>query len=1322
MSHAHRKIELPEGATYREAVVDAGLRGIDSRWIRVVAGDRPIPEPHWDQPVAADVPVTIRRIPADPISVTFAVLGAIASAASAAAGAVGLGGVLAGVTAGAVGLGAGLGLTGLGLAALQLTVTAIAGFGLAFGASMLVNLAINALVRPPSTSLGGGSSGPENSPTLTGIRNSALLYKPVWRVYGRHRITPPYASLPFHRIIGGEQFFFGVFCLGYGPLEVELASLKVGDTPLSEFEGVEVQIDYGDGVIRDVDLASLSTSPSGQPFEVFSTDVTELGVGAQFFVPDMGNRGPTGWLEPQDWDEAPIRTSASDTRRLELDFLFPSGIATISRKGTRFKVTLSFDIRIRRAAQPGIDHGNGAGNPGDWGPPEQTYDGGPSFFTTLNADPEDGLRFSWTEVHEGQMHRGFGLFCASTPGMWDVQVRKFGTSRLSKAAGPETIIAQAHWSTLRSIRPEDPITLPGVALLGIQIRATDQVNGTLDSFNCVVQSKLPAWGGTTWSTPTATSNPAWIYADMLRGSATKRKVKDSQIDTSRLSEFAAFCTANGFEFNGVFDYQTTLLDGVNAVLSVGRASYLNRDGAHSLVIDQPRTAPVQLLTPRNSLSSRGAFSYTNRPHGLRARFPNRDKGWEQDERIVYADGFDADNATDFEDLPMFGVTSADHVWKLADYHQRVAALRTGTFMRTVDWEHLVAERGDWVKVSDDVILGDVAWGRVVSVVTDGSGAVTSVTIDAEVSFAAGIDHAFTVRSVDSDGGVSVSTYPCTNPATIDPVLSAELIPSTPIPEIMGNPAVNVGDLVSFGELGFDTFDAIILGIRPRGELEAELTLTEYAPEVFNLGAPLPPFTSSIRGSRFALPPAPVLATPIEVGTGVRISVRVPQPSAAQVTPVVLQVQMQRSGTSGWERLPDLQSNATEIVVSGLDPGVAYLIRARTGSGTGTFSAWVTTGFEFVGTEITIDQYKVVGLQLVNGIDLTRFAGRTAHFSWRLSYRSGIDLTHAQVSEPFQPIPNSNILDFVVRVLDAQTLVVVREETIRGFSWDYTLDKQYEDPGPLRREFTVQVAFKDPAGDSVGEFQTLTVRNEAPPITEGTVQRSLAGAIVTFTPSTDPDWAGIVVYVSETPGFSPGPETEIYRGTVNPAVVTVPGPAFYVRWAHFDQFAVDPATNVIDPTVLSISPEVFLTGTGQIDTDDIVPGAITDLFVVDIDDPLGTGNILPTVPSEILLGTLNVTNADDAAKTKITFYFETSSTSNDAYHGQIRFSRNGDFFRAVNFSGFSIVGGLPSSVTVVAIDQNPIVGVNSYAVFGSRVDGVGQIERGACTIIAELFKR
>jgi hypothetical protein len=64
--------------------------------------------------------------------------------------------------------------------------------------------------------------------------------------------------------------------------------------------------------------------------------------------------------------------------------------------------------------------------------------------------------------------------------------------------------------------------------------------------------------------------------------------------------------------------------------------------------------------------------------------------YQQDEVVVYDDGFDAGNATKFEQLQIPGCADAEMAWKLGRYHLAVARLRPNTYTWTTDVASAIA--------------------------------------------------------------------------------------------------------------------------------------------------------------------------------------------------------------------------------------------------------------------------------------------------------------------------------------------------------------------------------------------------------------------------------------------------------------------------------------------------------------------------------------------------------------------------------------------------------------------------------------------------------
>jgi predicted phage tail protein len=251
----------------------------------------------------------------------------------------------------------------------------------------------------------------------------------------------------------------------------------------------------------------------------------------------------------------------------------------------------------------------------------------------------------------------------------------------------------------------------------------------LDTFNCVAESILPVWDGQAWI-ERPTRNPAWAFADALTGAAAGgRAIGRERLDIEALSAWAEHCEAEGRWFDAVIDFDSTCFQILHDIAARGRASFHLRDGLYSIVRDVPQAAPAQHLTPRNSWGFKGSKTFTQVPHALRVRFVNPELGWQEDERLVFFDGYDESNASLFEDFEPFGLCDPEQAYKDGRYYLKTAVLRPETYELYCDVEHLVCDRGDRVLVTHDVPLWGLGAGRVKRVDKNSEGLATGVALD-----------------------------------------------------------------------------------------------------------------------------------------------------------------------------------------------------------------------------------------------------------------------------------------------------------------------------------------------------------------------------------------------------------------------------------------------------------------------------------------------------------------------------------------------------------------------------------------------------------------
>ena len=107
--------------------------------------------------------------------------------------------------------------------------------------SLLINKLIPLTPKLPDLS----GTAKKESPTLllSGASNDLQPYRPIARVLGRHKMVPPLGAKTFTEVVGNDHYLRMLVVWGYGPLAIE--DIKIGDTPIENFDAVEVETRYG---------------------------------------------------------------------------------------------------------------------------------------------------------------------------------------------------------------------------------------------------------------------------------------------------------------------------------------------------------------------------------------------------------------------------------------------------------------------------------------------------------------------------------------------------------------------------------------------------------------------------------------------------------------------------------------------------------------------------------------------------------------------------------------------------------------------------------------------------------------------------------------------------------------------------------------------------------------------------------------------------------------------------------------------------------------------------------------------------------------------
>ena len=111
------------------------------------------------------------------------------------------------------------------------------------------------------------------------------------------------------------------------------------------------------------------------------------------------------------------------------------------------------------------------------------------------------------------------------------------------------------------------------------------------------------------------------------------------------------------------------------------------------ILECVRLLPQPALTPHNSWGFEGVKNLPDIPHGLRVNFYNQDKGYQEDETIVYDVGYGEANASLFENITLPGVTKSSLVIDHARWHMAQVKLRPEVYSLNADLFYEEKQKG-----------------------------------------------------------------------------------------------------------------------------------------------------------------------------------------------------------------------------------------------------------------------------------------------------------------------------------------------------------------------------------------------------------------------------------------------------------------------------------------------------------------------------------------------------------------------------------------------------------------------------------------------------
>jgi hypothetical protein len=612
-----------------------------------------------------------------------------------------------------------------------------------------VNASSMSAARFESVGGGGGvasSKAYDVNPTyaIAGGKNRARLWEAMGLVFGRHKIIPDLAANSYTQYIGNDQYLNQAFHFGLQGEGIDIDNLSIGDTGLLNYKGIDLQRSAQDGALTmfpsNVDTIQGFNVSSADSWIQRTTSINtvhidiELAAQLYYYEDDgslstrsvsfsieyrevgdvdwkkVGNKTEAGTFAPYYWSLQRLNSATDETNRGQVEYgsivkADHTENEVVVYDTFEYPVSTSYDINGNFVVDETVSkdlYGRWV-----WSPHPYTLNKPWRGFAPDPQDPNETVSVS-DIILSGNTQNPTRRTIS-----WDVPKAQYEI-RIRKNTGDIKTTRETNESAVTQIlcfQPDDA-SYDGQARMAIRIRASAQLQGSIEDLNAIVSASCPVWNGTEWVMQ-QTSNPAWWFLWYARG---KRKANgdrvyggglvDTQIDLDSIKAWALFCEEKKLSFNYVLTQKSTVHAVMVIIARAGRASYTWQTGKLGVIWDAANLPVVAMIAPYNIKAGTFEVAYMNEStvDEVIINFINPDRNWELDNVRVDVPNVARTNTTVTFDFD--GCIDVDMAGREANLLAASQAFHRRRVTWEMDIEGLIATRGDVVQFSHDLTV----WG------------------------------------------------------------------------------------------------------------------------------------------------------------------------------------------------------------------------------------------------------------------------------------------------------------------------------------------------------------------------------------------------------------------------------------------------------------------------------------------------------------------------------------------------------------------------------------------------------------------------------------
>lgn len=596
-----------------------------------------------------------------------------------------------------------------------------------------------------------------NDPTINTKQGGAV---PL--TYGTVKVTNPTILSQHVTTDGTNQYYNLLLCGGEGPID-SISDIRINDNPITNFQNVVVE--------------------------------TRLGTNDQTcmtnFADTFSDQNVDYELDESYWST--LLLDGNNGQAIEVTLDAKGGLYTLDNNGGYTTATVTVNIQYRKYGTA------------DW-LAYGTY--------TLSGATSSSVR---------GVYRLDGL----QPAQYEVRMRI--TSRSASKTATRSMVRV--WWSMASLIVYDDFTRPGKVLVGIKALATSQLSGSLSSVTWLqTRNKVNVWNPNTaqYEQKPAT-NPAWACYDMIHLCKYLKDVNtglygyysygaDKELFMwQRFKDWADYCDTYKLTVNILISDLKKLFAALEPIEACGRGKVLMQGTKFSCVCDAPAT-PVQMFGMGNIYMDsfqEDFLSLDNRANSVEVTYNNKDKNYQRDSFIAYADDYDTSDTVDNPtQITLNGKTSYEEAYREAKYKLRCNRYLIRTCSFDVDVDAIACQLGDVILVGHDVPSWGVS-GRIAEATA------STLTLPSAVDMKAGKSYGVYVRLNDDTlvykAVAGVTTATTTNVITVT-------TPFNVIPE--------TDNVFMFGAMGKEAKPFRVASITRSSELKRRISCLEYVEAIY----------------------------------------------------------------------------------------------------------------------------------------------------------------------------------------------------------------------------------------------------------------------------------------------------------------------------------------------------------------------------------------------------------------------------------------------------------------------------------------------------------